>query len=289
VDSNPGAATKPPTEAFRLSSGSVSLSGESVGEGPPILLLHGLTATRRQVVHGSLVLPREGFRTIAYDARGHGDSDPSPPDAGYTYEALVADLGAVIAGRAGDNGRPVLVGHSMGCHTVVAYALEHAAELAGLVAMGPVYMGVYDDASLARWDELADGLEKGGIDGFLDANERGVEPAWRETVRRFTRERMEAHRDLAAVAEALRQIPRSEPFDSMSELEFLDVPTLVVASHDRADPRHPYAVAEAYAERIPGARMVSEAEGESPLVWQGGRLSREIAAFCTEPRILDRR
>ena len=37
---------------------------------------------------------------------------------------------------------------------------------------------------------------------------------------------------------------------------------------------------QAYAEHLPQARLISEAEGESPLAWQGGRLSREIAAFC---------
>jgi 3-oxoadipate enol-lactonase len=59
----------------------------------------------------------------------------------------------------------------------------------------------------------------------------------------------------------------------------LEVPALVVASHDEADPGHPRAVAEAYAERLPRARLIGEEEGESPLAWQGGKLSREIADF----------
>ena len=47
------------------------------------------------------------------------------------------------------------------------------------------------------------------------------------------------------------EVPRSSPFDDLAELELLDVPALVVASHDEADPGHPYAVAEAWAERLP--------------------------------------
>jgi hypothetical protein len=82
------------------------------------------------------------------------------------------------------------------------------------------------------------------------------------------------------VVAALRETPRSRPFESLDDLRGLEVPSLVVASHDAADPGHPYAVAEAYAEVLPDARLVSEAEGESPLAWQGGRLSREIAAFA---------
>jgi hypothetical protein len=50
-----------------------------------------------------------------------------------------------------------------------------------------------------------------------------------------------------------------------------------VPSRDEADPGHPYAIGERYAEAIPGARLVSEEPGRSPLAWQGGQLSRVIA------------
>jgi hypothetical protein len=79
--------------------------------------------------------------------------------------------------------------------------------------------------------------------------------------------------------EALRQVPRSRPFGSLEDLRSLEVPALVVASHDAADPGHPYAAAAAYAEALPRAELISEAEGESPLAWQGGKLSRALAAF----------
>ena len=97
---------------------------------------------------------------------------------------------------------------------------------------------------------------------------------------RIARERLARHRHPEAVAVALRQVPRSSPFDDLAELELLDVPALVIASLDEADPGHPYTVAEAWAERLPHATLVSEGEGESPLAWQGGRLSRQIADFC---------
>jgi 3-oxoadipate enol-lactonase len=191
----------------------------------------------------------------------------------------VADLEAVVDAVVGDC-RVVVAGHSMGAHTAVAYALSHRDRVRGLVVIGPVYMGFIDDEVLASWDRLADALERGGVEGFLEAQATTLDPAWRETVLRFTRQRMLAHRHLGAVARALREVPRSAPFESMSELEFLDVPALVVGSHDEADPGHPYAVAAAYADSLPEARLVSEPEGAAPLAWQGGRLSREIAAFC---------
>ena len=116
----------------------------------------------------------------------------------------------------------------------------------------------------------------------------GIDPDWRETVLRITRERISLHRHPDALAQALREVPRSRPFETISELETLDLPALVVASHDVADPGHPYAVAEAYAESLPDATLISESEGESPLVWQGGRLSREIAAFCAGAEVAER-
>jgi pimeloyl-ACP methyl ester carboxylesterase len=263
------------------------LAGESIGTGPPIVLLHGITATRRYVVHGSKVLARRGHRQISYDARGHGESDPAPPEGGYSYAELVADLDAVLDAEVGD-GRLVLAGHSMGAHTAVAYALARGERLAGLVAIGPAYMGFVDEQALAGWDRLADGLERGGVEGFMEAFDRGLDPAWRETILRFTRRRMLEHRHPDAVARALREVPRSAPFEAVSELEFCDLPALVVASHDGADPSHPYAVAAAYADALPEARLISEAEGESPLAWQGGRLSREIASFCAERAVAER-
>jgi 3-oxoadipate enol-lactonase len=266
-----------------------SIRGEVVGEGPPIVLCHGITATRRYVVHGSRALERAGHTVVSYDARGHGESDPAPDSEGYGYPELVTDLERVVAAGVGEDPF-VLAGHSMGSHTAVAYALRHPDRLAGLVVIGPVYSGTIPAEALEHWDGLAAALREGGVDGFVAFidREQGIDPSWRETVLRFTRERMLLHRDLAAQAEALRQVPRSRPFESLEELDSLQVPALVVASRDEADPGHPSEVAAAYAEHLPQARLIGEQAGESPLAWQGGKLSREIAAFCEEPAVTDR-
>jgi pimeloyl-ACP methyl ester carboxylesterase len=259
------------------------IRGGVAGEGSPIVLCHGITATRRYVVHGSRALERAGHTIVSYDARGHGESDPAPEGQGYGYPELVGDLEAVVATAVGA-GPFVLAGHSMGAHTAVAYALRHPERLAGLVVIGPTYMGEISAESLAYWDGLAAALEDGGVDGFvdyIDANQH-ADPAWRGSIRRFTRERMLRQRHPQALVDALRQVPRSRPFAELAALESLQAPALVVASHDAADPGHPRHVAEAYAERLPRARLTGEAEGESPLAWQGGKLSREIAAFCAE-------
>jgi pimeloyl-ACP methyl ester carboxylesterase len=256
------------------------LRGETAGEGPPIVLCHGLTATRRSVVHGSRALERAGYRLVLHDARGHGESDPAPVGEGYDYPALVGDLERVVDSQAGAE-RIVVGGHSMGAHTAISYALRNPDRVAGLVAVGPSYSEPLDARGLEYWDGLAGALEREGVDGFVayvDAHQE-TDPAWRDSVLRFTRERMLRHRHLDAVARALREVPRSEPFGSLAELERLETPALVVASGDAADPGHPYAVAAAYAEAMPRAELIAEAPGQSPLAWQGGRLSRAIAAF----------
>ncbi len=129
--------------------------------------------------------------------------------------------------------------------------------------IGPAYDGEIGDASLRYWDGLAAALEGDGIDGFVDYIDRvqGIDPRWRDSVLRFTRERMQRHRHPGALVAALREVPRSRPFGSMAELEDLAVPTLVVASHDAADPGHPYAVAEEYAARMPGRPPGQRARG----------------------------
>lgn len=258
------------------------IRGEVAGEGSPIVLCHGMTATRRYVVHGSRALERAGRMVITYDARGHGESDPAPPGQGYGYPEQVGDLEGVVATAVGD-GRFVLGGHSMGAHTAIAYALRRPERLAGIVVIGPVYMGEPASAeTLAYWNDLAAALEEGGVDAFVDYIDRNqaVEPARRDAVRRFTRERVERNRSLGALADVLREVPGARPFGSLEELESIELPALVVASNDEADPGHPRCVAESYASRMPQAKLIVEGEGESPLAWQGGRLSREIAAFC---------
>ena len=277
-----------PARPLEVTRDGLTLSGEAEGEGGTVVLVHGLTATRRQVVHGSRALPRAGHLTISYDARGHGASDPAPPEGGYSYGELAADLGALIEQVSPDR-RCLLAGHSMGAHTTAAYALANPDRVAALALISPAYAGVpASEEDLADWDRLADGLRDGGVEGFLRAYDRGLDPRWRETVLRFTRARLELHEHLDAVAHSLREVPRSEPFGDLAELEFLEPPALLVASNDDADPTHPFAVARAWAERISGARLISEAPGESPLAWQGGRLSRELASFFAQPAVAQR-
>lgn len=264
----------------------LTLSGDSAGEGVPLVLLHGLTATRRNVVQGSRHLLGRGVRLIGYDARGHGESSPAPGPGAYEYSDLTADLGAVLD-RLGLE-RVALAGSSMGAATAARFALEHPDRLSALVLITPAYLGAgqLGADALDHWDRLADALEARDIDAFVERTRVADLPdRWREPARLATRQRIERHRDLAAVARAVRVVPRSAAFGDLGELSAIDVPTLIVASRDAADPGHPLAVAERYAARIPGAESIVEDEGDTPLAWQGARLSRAIGDFLDRAQV----
>jgi pimeloyl-ACP methyl ester carboxylesterase len=251
------------------------LAVSDTGEGDrPVVLLHGLTASRRYVVMGSKVLERGGHRVIAYDARGHGESEPGD---GYGYGELCADLERVLD-EAGIEAA-VMAGSSMGAHTIVRFALDHPDRVLGTCLITPAY-GPGEERDLARWDGLAAALRSGGVEGFVEAyGEPKVPEHFRDKAVEVLRQRLAAHEHLDAVADAIEQVPRSIAFERWSDLSDLAAPTVVVASRDEFDPGHPYEVGQRYAGLIPGARMVSEDPGDSPLAWQGGQVSKVIAGL----------
>jgi pimeloyl-ACP methyl ester carboxylesterase len=260
----------------------VTLACDDHGLGAPVVLLHGLTATRRYVVMGSKALERSGHRVIAYDARGHGSSSPAPEPSAYTYDDLTHDLEALLDRL--EIARAVLAGASMGAHTLLSFALRAPERVAGLVVITPAYDGVApSEEQMARWETLSEGLRRGGVDGFLAAYGRPrVGEAWQETVLKVVRQRLSMHQYPEAVADALVAVPRSRPFDTLEQLRAVSAPTTIVASTDEADPEHPFAVGEAYASLIPGARLVVDEPGRSPVAWQGSQLSRVIASVVDE-------
>lgn len=287
----------------------VALAGQEdgaqrgVGSAPPIVLLHGLTATRRYVVMGSRVLQRSGFRVISYDARGHGRSDPAPEPGAYGYGHLAADLLAVLDMLGVE--RAILAGASMGAHTIVRFALDHPERVAALGLITPAYLplapegtsasetnvgaatpsgGAEDADEFAAWNALARGLREGGVAGFMAAYDfQAVPEAWRATVETVIRQRLSKHEHPEAVADALEVVPRSRPFDRIDQLAALATPTVVIASRDEADPDHPLAVGERYAKTIPSAELIVEGPGRSPIAWQGGQLSKVLLRLTHRP------
>lgn len=105
--------------------GGLKIAGDSWGDpnGPLILLQHGGGQTRHAWKGTGEVLGASGYWVVAFDARGHGDSDWAP-DGVYGQDVMVQDLECIVAALG--NRRPVLVGASMGGGTcLVAIGEEH--------------------------------------------------------------------------------------------------------------------------------------------------------------------
>jgi pimeloyl-ACP methyl ester carboxylesterase len=272
---------------FTVTRGGVTLSGEETGSGPAVVLLHGLTATRRYVVMGSSALERSGHRVISYDARGHGHSDGAGGPAEYAYPELIEDLRAVLDERGVE--QAVLAGASMGAHTLLGFTLAHPERVAGLVLITPAHTDGREESegSLARWDRLAEGLRRGGVDGFIAAYGRPQVASDRleRTLLTVIRQRMSQHDHPLALADALQGVPRSRPFASIEELSEIEVPVAIMGSSDEADPEHPLVVARAYAQAIEGARLITDPPGSSPLAWQGSQVSKAIADIVASARL----
>lgn len=118
--------------------GGVRIAGDSWGDptGPLVLLQHGGGQTRHAWKGAGEKLGAEGYHAVAFDARGHGDSDWAP-DGLYGQDVMVEDLERVVAALGGR--RPVLVGASMGGGTsLVAVGEDHVdATALVIVDVGP--------------------------------------------------------------------------------------------------------------------------------------------------------
>ncbi|HXR61567.1 MAG TPA: alpha/beta hydrolase [Solirubrobacterales bacterium] len=216
-------------------------------EAPPIVLMHGLTMTSLQAFAATSPILAGGFRAVGYDARGHGASDPAGGPEGYDYEALLEDLLAVMDSARVE--RAVVAGISMGAHTALRLCLEQPDRVVGAVAVSPAYdpRDHPGKENLAEAIALADGVRERGADGFAAATSHPAglprDAATLSTAEVLTRRSFERHAHPAAIADALECSLRCRPFGSFEELAAIDIPTLVVATHDDLDRRHPLALA----------------------------------------------
>lgn len=101
---------------------------DRAGAGPPVVFVHGLGWDHRSW-RPQMVALEDDYDTIAYDYRGHGESDSSPPGE-YTVELLVADLRALLDEL--DVDRPVLCGHSYGGLIATEYTIQYPDDVTAL-------------------------------------------------------------------------------------------------------------------------------------------------------------
>ena len=142
----------------------VKLAFEVIGEGPPVVILHGLFGSGRNWAPIAQTLAGT-YRLYLPDARNHGAS-PWADAMSYTDMALdVLDL----IDREGLQ-RPVVIGHSMGGKTAMALALQHPHAIAGV--------GVIDIAPEAYADQFSPYVNAmRGLDVAAAASRREIRQA----------------------------------------------------------------------------------------------------------------
>ncbi len=161
------------------------------GEGPPLVLLHGLFGAARNFATMQRQLA-ESFRVLALDLRNHGASPHAP---GMSYPQLAADVRETLAAA---GALPcALLGHSMGGKVAMRLALDapgavsrllvadiaprayppsHGATAAALASL-PLTQGLTRAAADAA---LAEAVPEAGVRAFLLQNLLpGAAPSWR--------------------------------------------------------------------------------------------------------------
>jgi pimeloyl-ACP methyl ester carboxylesterase len=102
----------------------VEVFGEAPDDGQTIVLGHGWTETIAYWIYEIAALSARGLRVVAYDLRGHGQSEPASR-GDYSIARFGEDLEAVLGTCLANSQRAVLVGHSLGAMAIAAWAEQH--------------------------------------------------------------------------------------------------------------------------------------------------------------------
>jgi pimeloyl-ACP methyl ester carboxylesterase len=136
---------EPEDRWFNLPDGVRMYARDWGGDGPAIVLLHGLASNAR-IWDLTAPLLAERARVVALDQRGHGQTDK--PDEGYDYETIAEDLAAALDEL--DLNHPVVVGHSWGASVALERAARHPDVTGGVVLVDG---GVFEISRGMTWEE----------------------------------------------------------------------------------------------------------------------------------------
>ncbi len=273
--------------------GGVPLHVEVAGDGrpPTIVLVHGWGMSSRFWQYQLRDL-RGDRRVVVYDQRGHGASG-RPLDDDYSLEALAADLEAVLASEVPPGQRALLVGHSLGAMSVLAWAHRHLDEVPERLA-GAILMNTSVEPATGAFlaGRTATGRVREAVARWLLTTRMPV-PGWTTPISRRVVDAVALGPDASpTLVDLTEQLFRDCPpdvragcgttlagVDLAAAATHLDVPCVVVTgAHDRlVSPR----LTREVADRLPDARLVElpDAGHQTPLERPGAvtALIRDVA------------
>ncbi|MBK7917573.1 MAG: alpha/beta hydrolase [Chloroflexi bacterium] len=152
----------------------VLLSGPE--DGAPVLFVHGNVSSATFWEETMLALPA-GFRGIAVDLRGYGDTETLPIDATLGLSDMVDDIDSLV--QALGLGQCHIVGHSMGGGVVMKYTIAHAADLLTVTLVDPMSPYGYGgskgaDGAMTYDDGAPTGINPDFVQALADGD-RGLE------------------------------------------------------------------------------------------------------------------
>lgn len=255
------------------------VSALAAGSGPPIVMLHGLGATKAEFLPMLPVLAQHR-RVIAVDLPGFGDS---AKPLGASYDAKFFARGVVALLDELGLERTDVLGHSMGGRVALEMGSRHPERVSKLVAMTPS-MPWLRDRRWAPWLRLVRpelGLlqptPRPAVEAFVrrtipGAESKWVAPAIDEFLRSYT-----TARGRAAFYAAARQIYLEHPRPFWDTLRDLEPPALFIWG--RYDQLVPAGFARHVREALPAARHVTLRCGHVPQVERPGELNRALTGF----------
>jgi pimeloyl-ACP methyl ester carboxylesterase len=145
-----------------LASG-LSVHYQQVGEGPDVVMVHGITGNLA-VWHLHIVPAlSDRYRVLTYDLRGHGYS--STPPTGYSPDDMATDLHQLLDGL--EIERPVVIGHSYGADVALYFAARHPERVREVIAIEaalPAMEQVRRHDQWIGWDYWVAALEGAGLE-----------------------------------------------------------------------------------------------------------------------------
>ncbi|MFI9252006.1 alpha/beta fold hydrolase [Streptomyces sp. NPDC053069] len=249
-DAAPAQATRAGTGRALVASG-VTIGYDVLGpsDGAPVLLVHGHPFNRSMWTPQAAALAGAGYRVIAPDLRGYGDSVVVPG------RTLLSDFAQDLAGLLDHLGVPraVVAGLSMGGQIAMHFHLRHPDRIAALVLADTSPIAETDEGKALR-NALADRLLAEGMDGYAaEVIDKMIAPHHVTGLPEVAEHVLGMMRgtDPAGAAAALRG--RAERPDYRDTLRAVRVPTLLVVGAD--DPYTPVDQAELMHALVPGARL----------------------------------
>ncbi len=232
--------------------GEAHLAVQRLGEGPPVVFVHGWGFDRRIWDYLTLDLPAS-YTVVTYDARGYGRS--TAPWGGYDVARLSRDLRVIL--RTLDLEGATLVGLDLGAASALHYVLSGGHRAARLVLLAPAVLagdlGLDGDESTVRQELLWDWRDQLKADRprlAADLAEVWAGPEASPETRAWLRDGL-----LEAAPHALlRGLGALAMPDVEGALAEVRLPTTLLCG--RADPLVPFERAEALARAIPGATLV---------------------------------